>query len=131
MGNKDKISEFEAGGEDLFAKGGEVVPVVLGDFFDEAMEAEAFEEAGDLAAVYRREVGAEVFVLKAVEVKVAAGEGFKKLEIVGSEEVEAGVGAVLRAESLAKALNFIRAGARVFQGGEELQVTPVGGEQFP
>jgi hypothetical protein len=131
LGNKDKISQLEAGGEDLFAEGGEVVPVVLGDFLDEAMEAEAFEEAGDLAAIFRREVGTEVFVLKAVEVKLAAGEGFKKLEIVGSEEVEAGVGALLLAEGLAKALEFIQAGAWVFQGGKELQVTPVGGgEQF-
>jgi len=75
---------------------------------------------------------AEVFVLKAVEVKLAAGEGFKKLEIVGSEEVEAGVGPLLLAEGWAKALEFIQAGAWVFQGGKELQVTPVGGgEQFP
>jgi len=70
--NKDEISELEAGGEDLFAEGGEVVLVVLGDFLDEAMQAEAFEEAGDLAAVFRREVGAEVSVVKAVEVKLAA-----------------------------------------------------------
>jgi len=54
LGNKDEISELEAGGEDLFAEGGEVVPVVMGDFLDEAMQAEAFEEAGDLSAVFLR-----------------------------------------------------------------------------
>jgi len=54
LGNKDKISELGAGGEDLFAEGGEVVPVVMGDFLDEAMQAEAFEEAGDLSAVFLR-----------------------------------------------------------------------------
>ena len=75
---------------------------------------------------------AEVLVLKAVEVVFAAGEGFKKVEILWSEEVETGVGAFLLAESLAKALEFIQAGARVFQGRKELQVTPVGRhEQLP
>jgi len=60
------------------------------------------------------------------------GERCKELEIVGSEEVEAGVGAFLLAEGWAKALEFIQAGARVFPGGKELPVAPGGGgEQFP
>jgi hypothetical protein len=52
LGNEDKVSEFEAGGEDLLAEDGEVVLVIVGDFLDEAMQAQAFEKARDLAAVF-------------------------------------------------------------------------------
>ena len=54
MGNKDQISEFEAGGEDLLAEDREIVLVIVGDFLDQAMQAQAFEEARDLAAVFGR-----------------------------------------------------------------------------
>jgi hypothetical protein len=40
FGNNDQFLELEPKGDDLLAKGGEVVPVAVARFFDQAMRAE-------------------------------------------------------------------------------------------
>ena len=68
MRDDDEFPEFEAGGEYVFAEAGEVVLVGVSDFLDQAVDAQTFQQTGNLAAVLGGQESAERLVLKAIEV---------------------------------------------------------------
>lgn len=81
--------KFEAGGNDLFAEGSQVVLISSADLLDESVEAQAFEDTGHLSGSFSGEVEAQGFVLKTADIVFASGDGFKEDLVIGIEEVEA------------------------------------------
>lgn len=59
------------------------------------MQAQAFEQAGDLAAGFVVHVAAQGFVLHTADVELAAGDGAEQGIVIVVEEVEAGIRAAL------------------------------------
>ena len=50
LGEDDQFPQLQSCGDDLLAELGQVVFVAVCDFFDETMQAQAFEQPGDLTA---------------------------------------------------------------------------------
>ena len=106
-----------------------MVLVGLADLLDQAMYPEAFEQARNLPAVEMRQEAAQRFVLQPTDVELAAQDGLKQGVIVGVEEVEAGIGTAFLGDGLGEFIQLVPPVARILEGGQELQVAPIGGFQ--
>src|ERR1700694_5254994 len=95
FGDDIEILEFEAERDDLLSETGEVVLVSSSDLFDQIVGAQPFHQAGDLARVLVLDAPAQVFVLEAADVELAAAQRLEQLFVLRIEEVEAPVVAVI------------------------------------
>jgi hypothetical protein len=61
--------------DDIFAELRQVVLVGVADLLEEAMEAESLQQARDLAAVPAGEKSAQILILEATDIELAARDG--------------------------------------------------------
>ena len=54
----------------------------MSDLFDQAVRSESFQQAGDLAGVFAGRSSAQVFVLQAADVELAANDGLEQFFVV-------------------------------------------------
>ena len=128
----DEFPQLESGGDYGFAESSQVVLVGVADLFDEAVNAEALEQSRHLPTVFLGEVAAQGFILHAADVELATCYGAEQGFIVGVEQIEAGVGSAFVLDRLRELVELVASVAGIFDGGQELQVAPVGGSQnFP
>ena len=69
------------------------------------------------------------FVLKAADVELATGDGFKQELVFGVEEVEAAMGAEVFADGARELLDVVVADAGILDCRQELQIAAIGGGQ--
>ncbi|MGI8743725.1 MAG: hypothetical protein ACR2NN_14345 [Bryobacteraceae bacterium] len=93
----------------------------MADFLDEAMGAQAFGRAGYLAAVEFRQMAAEGFVLESADIELTANDGAEQRLVVGVEQIETGIATAFLLDGLGEFVELVPAGARIVDGGEELQ----------
>ena len=58
LGDDDELSQFESGCDNQLAELGQVVLVSVTNLFEDAVEAQAFEQSGHLAAVLVGQIAA-------------------------------------------------------------------------
>ena len=116
LGDDDQFAELETCGDHLFAEWSQVVLVTARDLSNEAMQAQAFEQSGHLAAALARQEPAQGLILQAADVELAAGDGAKQVFVFLVEEVEAGVGATFVALCLRQLVELVAPVARAFDG---------------
>ena len=90
----DEIFEFAGERGRTQSEGAEAIAIGSRDFLDHAVESQAFDESGELAAAFAREVAPKVFVGKASNGELSAKEGLEQGPIVGQEEVKPSVAAL-------------------------------------
>jgi hypothetical protein len=77
LGDPVEVLELEAQSGDLLPKTGEVVLIGSSDLFDQAVGAQSFHQAGDLARVFAFHPSAQFFVLEATDVELASAQCFE------------------------------------------------------
>jgi len=92
----------------LFAELSQVVLIAVCDLSNEAMQAQAFEQSGHLAAALARQEPAQGLVL-AADVELAAGDGAQQSIVARVKEVEAGLRAALMVLRPRQLIKFIAA----------------------
>jgi len=121
------VTQFECGRDSGGAEFGEVVLEGAADFLDEAMDAEAFEQVGDLGLRKGGHRGAHVACAETADAELAASEGVKELEVVGVEEIEATVGTFVLADGRADLFDVTQSGGGIVDATEEVEVADAGG----
>ena len=100
LGDDDKLAQLQAGGDHVLAELSQVVLVGMADLSDQAVEAQAFEQTRDLAAVFIGQESAQGFVLHAADVELSTGNGAEQGVIVRVEEIEPSIGAAFALDRL-------------------------------
>src|SRR6185436_16881506 len=93
--DEEKVLEREACNRNVSSELGQVVLVGFSDLLDDAVQAKALEESGDLRGAEALEVVSETAVAEAVDEELAATEDLEERLIVVIEEVEAAVAMVV------------------------------------
>src|SRR3990172_9060025 len=126
----DGVAESQGAGGDGLAERGEVVLVGSTDLLDDSMQAESFEETGDLPAGFV-EQGLKMAVAETADRKLAPNQGGEEVEVVTVEEIEAGIVVVVLANRPSHFLDLANPHPGQIESREELQIPSVGGvEQF-
>jgi hypothetical protein len=99
------------------------------DLFDKSVRSEPLEQPRNLSAVEIRQMAAKGLILKSADVKLTANDGTQQGFIVAVEQVETGVAAAFPLHWLREFIELVPPRAGIFNGRQELQVTPVGGFQ--
>ncbi len=107
MGNDDEFSQLQARRDHGLAESSEVVLIGVTDLLDEAVNTEALEQPGHLAATSVGQESAQDFVLHAADVELASRDGAEQGFLIGVEEIESGVGAALVLHRLRELVEFI------------------------
>lgn len=89
--NENEFSDLQAGSDDLLAEARQIVLVGVADLLNQAMDAQALQQARDLSAVLLRQVAAERLVLQSADVEFAASDDAEQCVVVRVEQVEAPV----------------------------------------
>lgn len=80
------------------------------------MEAESFQEAGDLARALAGEVLSQVFISEAADVVFTSKQSLHQGPVLGLEEIEAGVGAVVVTHGLGETVELVDPRLAVLDG---------------
>src|SRR5579875_2535161 len=129
FGNENEVLEFESTGDDLLAQQSQVIAVSVSNLFDQTVQAQALQEARDLAAGYLAQQSAQALVLEAPQVELSSCQGFNQSLVFGGEEVQAPRRAVVFPHRLADLPQTLNPRRGVVQSREKFQVTPVGGHE--
>lgn len=121
--------EFETERHDLLAEGGEIVLVGLADLLDQAVDPEAFQQAGNLSTGLAFQATSQISALEAANVELATEKGLEQFLVVLVKEVEAAVGAAVFFQGARDLVELIGPRGIVVEGGEEFQVATIGREQ--
>ncbi len=125
-------SELQGGVNDFLSKVGQVVFISSSDFFNQAMHFETLEHSGDLGARFFGQDGAKGTILESPDVKFSANDTFEQLQILTVKEIKPTIGPLAIRCRLGDFFKVLDPRGRIFDDGDELQVTPVRRfHQFP
>ena len=119
LGDDDEFAQLQGSGDHGLAELGQVVLVGTADLFDEAMQPEAFEQAGHLSASFVGEEPAQGFILHAADVELAACDGGEQGFVAGIEQVETGIGTAFVLDWLREPVELVTAVVRILDSGQE------------
>ena len=86
-GQRDRFPESERAGDHALAEASEIVLVRSADFLDQAVQTQAFQQTGDLAAGLAQ-CGLQVPVAQAADCELASGEGEEEVQVIAVEQIE-------------------------------------------
>lgn len=125
-------SELQSGVSNFLPKAGQVVFVGSSDSLDQAMHFETFEYSGDLSAGRFGQDRTKGAVLESPNIKLSADDAFEQLQILVEKEIKATIGPLSIRCGLRDLLKILDSYGRIFDGGDEFQVTSVRRfHQFP
>jgi hypothetical protein len=132
LGDDDEFPQFQSSGHDILAELGQVVLLRAAHFLDETVDPRALQEPGYLPAVLVRQMAPQRLVLQPAEVELTAHHCTEQRVVAGIEQIESRIGTILVLDGAGQFVKFVPPGARIGDGGKELQVPAIGGfQQFP
>ena len=127
----DQLLELEAGDDHAPPEGREVMFVAVAYALDQAVHAQAFEQARELGVGQVWQMRSQVLAAQPADVELATGKRGEQALIEGAEEIEATVGAPVIVFGFRQALEIGLAGAVIGEFRQEGKVALVGcAEQF-
>ena len=127
QGDQGHFSQFERSGDSFSSKFGQVVFERMADLFEQAVFSQAFEHTGDLLRSFVWQKGSNRFVRQAADIEFATNNGLEQVEVVSVEKIEATIAAAIFFDWAGDLFDVFWGRARIIDGGNEFQVTAVGG----
>jgi len=124
-GDDEQGCELQSSECCFLSEPGDVVLVSSSDFFNQAMYSESLKDSGDLVPRFLGHDGARRAVLKSTDMKFSTDNAFEQLQILAAEEIKAAIGPLAIRHGLRDLLEIFDAHGRIFDGGDELQITLV------
>jgi hypothetical protein len=126
-GSDQKLSKAQSQSNNLFAQTGEVILESMGLFFNQAMQPQSLQDAGDLSPAFIPQIASQGPVTQSTKVKLTSSDHRKQFLVLLSKEIEAFIAAFGAVGGLGDLQQFLRAIPRVRKGRDKFQIAVIGG----
>ena len=125
--DEDNFSEFQRSRNDGSAHLREIVFALSGDFLDDAVNSESFQQPGGLGGGFAREEFSQSAVGEPVDEEFAADDRIEEVEVFAVKNIEPSECSVAVCGGTGDFIECFDVGRRVVNGGDEIEVAAVGG----